>query len=134
MKEQDNLKVAQDSFDAWNRHDVEGYQRLLADEFVQESDTLPEPVRGRDQAGEMMRMYLRAFPDLRFTIEQMVASGDHVFTRWKSIGTHKGDLMGMPPTGRTGELHGCEVLEVRNGKIIHDWSYWDSGALMRQLS
>lgn len=133
MTEQNILEVAQEAWAAWNSHDVNRWVGLLAEEFVRESDTFPEPIRGREQAGEMMRMYLRAFPDLRFTIEQMVVSGDYVITRWKSSGTQKGELMGILPSGRVAEVHGCEVNEVKNGRITRDWSYRDTGTVMRQL-
>ncbi len=81
-----------------------------------------------------MEMYLHAFPDLHFEIEQMLACGDYVVTRWHSTGTHKGELMGIPATNRRGEgLHGCTVHEVKDGKLQHDWVHWDALTLLRQL-
>lgn len=134
MSDQDNLRIARQAFDAWNTHDPKLVQALLADDYVSESDTLPAPARGREGQRQMMETYIRAFPDLHFDIEQMLACGDYVVTRWHSTGTHKGELMGIPATNRRGEgLHGCTVLEIKGGKITRDWGYWDTGTLLRQL-
>jgi steroid delta-isomerase-like uncharacterized protein len=78
-------------------------------------------------------MYVRAFPDLHFEIEQILASADYVITRWRATGTHGGELMGIPPTNRGAVTHGCTVTEVKNGKMAREWVYWDTGNLLRQL-
>jgi C-1 hydroxylase len=134
MSEQDNLRVARQGFDAWNAHDSDSFVKLIADDFVSESDTLPTPLRGRDGARQSMQMYIKAFPDLRFDIEQMIASGEYVVTRWHATGTHKGELMGIPATGRRGDgIHGCTVAEYRDAKAVREWVYWDVATLLRQI-
>jgi len=81
-----------------------------------------------------MEMYLHAFPDLHLEIEQSIASGDYVITRWHAIGTHRGELMGIAPTNRRGPgIRGCTVNQFVNGKIVHEWGYWDVATLLRQL-
>jgi steroid delta-isomerase-like uncharacterized protein len=134
MSDQDNLRVARQAFDAWNAHDPNRLMALLADDFRSESDNLPAPVPGREAQRQVVEMYIRAFPDLHFDIEQMLGCGDYVVTRWHSTGTHKGELMGMPATNRRGEgIHGCSVAEINGGKISRDWVYWDTASLLRQL-
>ena len=134
MAEQDNLRFARQGFDAWNAHDPDAFISMVADDFVSESDTLPAPLRGRDGARQSMQMYIEAFPDLHFDIQQMIASGDYVVTRWHGTGTHKGELMGIPPTGRRGEgIQGCTVTEYKGGKLVHEWVYWDVATLLRQI-
>jgi predicted ester cyclase len=68
-----------------------------------------------------------------FSIDQMIESGDYVISRYTATGTHKGDLAGIPPTGRHAETHGCVVAEIKNGRILRQWLYWDSAHLLRQL-
>ena len=80
-----------------------------------------------------MHLYLTAFPDLRFSIDQLLPSGDYAVTRYTATGTHRGDLMGIAPTNRRAETHGCTIAEIRNGKIVRSWAYWDTGHLLRQL-
>lgn len=133
MSEQENLQVVRKAFEAWNAHDPDRLVALLGEEFVSESDTLPATVRGREAQRQVMQTYIRAFPDLHFEIEQMLASGDYVVTRWRAAGTHRGELMGIPPTNRRGETRGCTVEEVKRGKVVHTWVYWDTGSLLRQL-
>jgi steroid delta-isomerase-like uncharacterized protein len=132
--ELDNLRIAREAFAAWNAHEPKQHSVLLDQQYVLESDTVPSPLRGQEAHRQFMDVYLRAFPDLRFDIEQMLASGDHVITRWHSMGTHQGEFMGIPPTGRRGEgIHGCSIIQVRYGKIAHEWLFWDTATLLRQL-
>ena len=107
VAEQDNLRIVRESWAAWNAHDVEGALKILDEKHVWETDTLPAPVVGRDGSRQAMQMAISAFPDLQFRIDQLLASGDHVVTRYTATGTHNGDLMGIPPTKRRGETHGC---------------------------
>ena len=133
MAEQVNLRIARQGWDAWNAHDVEGWLKILDEKHVWETDTLPAPVNGRDAAGQTMRMYITAFPDLHFSVDQLLPSGDYVVTRYTATGTHRGDLMGIPPTNRRAETHGCTIAEIKNGKIVHTRAFWDTGHLLRQL-
>jgi steroid delta-isomerase-like uncharacterized protein len=133
MADKDNVAIARRGFDAWNAHDIEGWLKVLDPNQVTESDTLPAAIRGHDGARPFMQMYIKAFPDLRFTIDQMIGHDQYVVTRYTASGTHKGDLAGIPATGRRAQTRGCTVAEFKNGKIVHQWIYWDTGHLLRQL-
>jgi len=133
MAEQDNVRIARESWDAWNAHDIEGALKILDEKHVWETDTLPALVVGRDGYRQAMQMYITAFPDLHFRIDQLLPSGDFVVTRYTVTGTHNGDLMGIPPTRRRAEVHGCTVMEVRNSTVVRSFVYWDTGHLLRQL-
>jgi len=133
MSEQDNLRVAREIMRIWSAHDLDSYTKLLDEKYVAESDTIPAPVQGRAGAREFMKVYVTAFPDLRLDTEQMLAREDFVVTRWRATGTHNGPLMSIPPTNRKVVTHGCTVSQYRNGRPAHDWIYWDTGNLMRQL-
>ena len=133
MSEQDNLQLMKKVFDASNAHDIDRVIDLCDDAVVAESDTLPESLKGREALRRLLRMYSAAFPDARYEIDQMMASGDSVVTRGRVKGTHRGEFKGFAPTNRPFELNFCRVDQFRNGKIVHFWSYWDTGTLMRQL-
>lgn len=133
MSESDNLAVNRRSWDAWNAHDTNAWIKLLDGAHVIESDTVPQPIPGHEGARIFMDMYLKAFPDLHFTIDHMIASGDYVVTRYTATGTQRGDLAGIPPTGRHAEVHGCTVAEIKNGQVHRQWLYFDSAHLLRQL-
>ncbi len=133
MSEQENIQVFQGIMEAFNAHDPDRLCMLVDDDLVVESDTLPEPIHGRDAWRQTLQMYFSAFPDLHFDIEQIFASGDYVTLRWRATGTHQGEWAGIPATNRPGELHGCTVREIRNGKSFHEWTYWDTGRMMQQM-
>ena len=107
MAEQDNVRIIRESWDAWNAHNIDGVLKSLDEKHVWETDTLPAPVVGRDGYRQAMQMYITAFPDLHFNIDQLLSSGDHVVSRYTATGIHSGDLMGIPPTKRRAETHGC---------------------------
>jgi steroid delta-isomerase-like uncharacterized protein len=133
MAEQDNLRLARESIEAWSAHDPTRLAKIVDEKFVAESDTLPAPVIGPQGLAQFMSVYVAAFPDLRFEIQQQLTDGDFVITRWVATGTHRGVLMDLQPTNRRAVTHGCTVTQFRKGKSVHDWIYWDSGNLLRQL-
>jgi steroid delta-isomerase-like uncharacterized protein len=77
--------------------------------------------------------YFAAFPDMEMEIQDIVAEGDKAVVRWKVRGTHTGDSLGIPPSGRQVEFTGMTMLEVKEGKIVEGWDEWDFGGLMAKL-
>jgi steroid delta-isomerase-like uncharacterized protein len=129
----DATDIVREMINAWNAHDPDGVARHVSNDFVSESDTLPTAVRGPEAVRQEVQMYVRAFSDLHFEIEQMLSSGDYVTIRWTAVGTHDGELMGIPPTNKRVVTHGCTVEEVKNDKAVREWVYWDTGNLLRQI-
>jgi predicted ester cyclase len=91
-------------------------------------------IRGRDALKQFVKMYYAAFPDLRFTIEDQFAEGDKVVTRLSSEGTHKGELMGIAPTGKhVAGVTGIFIDRYSGGKFVEGWGNWDTLGLMQKL-
>lgn len=114
MAEQENLRLARESIEAWSAHDPNRLAKIVDEKFVAESDTLPAAINGPQGLAQFMSVYVTAFPDLRFDIEQQLADGDFVVTRWVATGTHHGVLMGIPPNespSRDAWLHSVPVPE-----------------------
>ena len=78
-------------------------------------------------------MFRSAFPDLKVEVLDMMASGDRVAGRLRETGTHKGDLMGIPPTGKAVDFGELAILRIANGKIAESWYNPDMPTLMTQL-
>lgn len=78
-------------------------------------------------------MFRRVFPDSHFTIEDMVAEGDKVATRKAFRGTHRGEFMGVPPTGREVSISLIEIVRVVGGRVVEHWAVGDNLGMMRQL-
>ena len=106
---------------------------LVANEFVGHDPALPEPLRGPAGIKEAAAGYRNAFPDLRITIEAQVSEGDLVVTRWTARGTHQGELFGIAPTGKQATVTGISLDRISNGKILEDWTNWDTLGLLQQL-
>ena len=87
-------------------------------------------IQGREPFRQLLSMYFTAFPDLHVTIEDMIVEGDKVVTRYTYRGTHKGDFMGIPPTGKQVAGTGISIMRVANGKALEEWINSD---LMQQL-
>ena len=91
------------------------------------------PMNGPDELKQGMSMFLTAFPDMQFTIEEMVAEGDKVVKRWKAVATHKGELMGIPPTGNQVTMTGMSMARFADGKLAEEWEAMDMFGLMQQI-
>jgi predicted ester cyclase len=77
--------------------------------------------------------FLRGFPDVVSTIEDLIAEGDKVVARWTSHATHRGEYMGIPPTGREVEFTGISVYRIERNRITESWTVEDELGLMRQI-
>src|SRR4029453_5766986 len=113
MAEQDNRRLAREAFDAWNAHDPERLAKLIDEKYIGESDTLPGPISGAPGMREFMKIYITAFPDLHFDLDQMLAEGEFVATRWTATGRHGGDLLGIRPHTVEGVRMGAQSASSR---------------------
>ena len=73
-----------------------------------------------------------AFPDFQYTVDDVIAEGDKVAVRLSVRGTQKGELMGVPPTGKTITFGGVNIMRMVNGKVVEEWIYRDTVGMMRQ--
>ena len=86
---------------------------------------------------EMYRQYVQllhnAFPDMQFEITEQVAEGDKVAVRFQASGTHKGEMMGIPATGKEGSITGITTYHIVDGQVLNETSEWDALGLLQQL-
>ena len=75
-------------------------------------------------------MYRNALPDVQMSVEDQIAEGDMVVTRWIASGTHQGDLMGIAPTGNRVRVAGTSVERIVDGKIEETWDNYDALGMM----
>ncbi|SER81228.1 ester cyclase [Natrinema salaciae] len=122
MNIEDNKALARRmQADVWNEGNVDAIDDLLAEDFVQHSPWEPSELRGRDEFKRQIRDFHAAFPDLHGTVDDIVAEGDTVANRFTMHATHRGEFMGVEPTGNEIELVGTIFARVEDGRIAERW-------------
>jgi steroid delta-isomerase-like uncharacterized protein len=106
---------------------------LVGDDYVGHIPGAPEPVRGKDGFREFVSTYLTGFPDGTITVDDQIAEGELVATRWTARGTNAGQLMGMPPTGKQVTVNGITYARIADGRAREAWLSWDTLSMMQQL-
>jgi steroid delta-isomerase-like uncharacterized protein len=117
--------------EVWNK----GYLAVV-DELIAADAVLHNPttiVHGPEGLKQYVAMYRTAFPDIHFTIEDEIAEGEKVVTRWTARGTHHDSLMGIPPTGRLVSMTGIVVSYLDQGLLVESWSNFDALGMLQQL-
>lgn len=136
MSEQENIKAAQAIYDALNSHDWSKADPYFDDNLLSEHPGMPGPL-SLTQNKALLESNWPAFPDLKYEVLLTVAQGDYVVTHWKATGTHTGPLQmpsgAIPPTGKHVTLMGSSTEQVKNGKVVHSWSFYDMASMMGQL-
>ena len=106
---------------------------LFDTDYVGHEPTMPEPIRGAGGVKEFISTYREAYPDAQLKVEEQVAEGDFVASRWMARGTQDGELMGIEPTGKQVTVSGLTLSRVKNGKIVEEFQNWDALGMMHQL-
>ena len=118
--------------EVFNQHNADAADEFIATDAVSHA-TPPGMPNGLEGAKQLFRMYFVAFPDLHFSVENIIAEGDKVVARYTMSGTHKGELMGIPATGKTIAITGIDILRIAEDKIIEHWGISDELGMMQQL-
>ena len=119
--------------EVWNKGNLPVTDELFAPNYVHHDSSTPDVGRGPESEKKRATLYRTAFPDLRLTIEDIIAEGETVTARWSCKGTHKGDFSGIAPTGKLFTISGISVARFTNGKMVEGWVNWDALGLMQQL-
>ena len=129
----DHAATLRRAYDLINAGDVDGFGELLADDLVEHEET-PGLAPTKDGVKAFFRMYIAAFPNLRMDAEDVVASGDKVVGRVRCTGTHKGEFMGMPATGKDIDVQAIDIVRFGDDGLAHEhWGVTDVMTMMQQL-
>lgn len=120
--------------EVWSEGDFDLVDELFAPEYVGHPSGPEESVRGPEGVKEYIGRLKEGVPDLTVTVEDQVADGDKVATRWTARGTHDGELMGIDPTGQTATVTGITIQRFDDGgQIVEGWTNWDMLGMLQQL-
>jgi steroid delta-isomerase-like uncharacterized protein len=114
----------------WRTGNTDGLDEVLAADFVHHGPGMPPDLAGLKQ---MLPMFRAAFPDLEITTEDLIAEGDMVVDRVTVHGTHQGELMGVPASGKPMTMSEIHIARIQNGKIVERWSAWDQLGMLQQI-
>jgi steroid delta-isomerase-like uncharacterized protein len=133
MSTEENKTIARRAFEeVWNQGNPDAFDALYIPNQVSHGLGIDVPV-GIEGLRRFVSIYRTAYPDTHFTVEDQIAEGDKVATRWTAIGTHYGDLMGIAPTGKRVTVTGMTINRIMNGKIVETWNNFDALGQLQQL-
>jgi len=128
----DHARTMRSTYERINAGDIAGFGDLVADDFVEHQGMPAVPTK--EGTLEFFRILLSAFPDWRMTVEDLIASGDKAVARVKVTGTHKGEFMGVPPTGTRVDVQLIDIMRFDGaGLVCEHWGVADMLSLMQQL-
>jgi len=132
MSEQNESLVRRTIEEIVNQGNFDLVNQLISPEYASFEPTVG-PMRGREGYVALVTSYRNAFPDMKMTIEEQIAEGDSVVTRWRAEGTHRGELMGIAPTGKRVSVQGIVISRIKNGQLVDDYESFDVYGMLRQL-
>jgi len=129
-----NKAIARRYFnEVWNRGELDTLDTLLTENYVNHTPSFGNPPPGPGGLKPIVAALRRAFPDLHYEIEDIVATEDAVAIRVRMSGTHKGDLFGLPATNRHVEVEQIQIERIKDNKIVEHWRVTDELSMMKQL-
>ncbi|CAN7738065.1 ester cyclase [Phyllobacterium sp. LjRoot231] len=130
MSEQNKTLVRRVVEEVYNQGNLAVADELSASDLVIHQTS--QQIRGRG-AKQYVAALRATFPDLHMTIEDQIAEGDRVVTRWTARGTHTGEFQGIPPTGKEVRVAGTNIDRIADSKVVECWSHVDELGMMQQL-
>jgi steroid delta-isomerase-like uncharacterized protein len=132
MSSQNKEVSNQLTYEVWNSGNIDLIDEILSDDFVFHR---APPGLSNDREGfkQFVAMYRNAFPDVKFEVQSIIVEGDAVMSRWKASGTHTGEMMGIPPTGKKVTVTGMTENRIEAGKITTQWNEFDDLGMLQQV-
>ena len=119
--------------EVFNAQNLDVADEITAQDTVNHDPTLTDLPSGPEGDRYVVNLYHGAFPDAQITVEDQIAEGDRVVTRWTGRGTHQGEFMDVPPSDNRVEIAGMTMNRVSRGKIVEIWTIFDALGMMRQI-
>jgi steroid delta-isomerase-like uncharacterized protein len=119
--------------EVWDRGNVDVALNIFHDDYIRHDLRPSEAPPGGAGQAKIAADFRKAFPDLRFNVELMIAEGDFVAARWTATGTHMGRWGSVPPSGRSVRFSGVNIFRLRDGKVAEIWNHRDDLGLMSQI-
>ena len=132
-REQNKALLSRMIEEVFNRGKINLVDDFLAPDFVEQEELPPGIPPGPEGVKQLSSLFRSAFPDLKVKIDDTIADGDKVVVRCTWSGTHKGEFMGIPPTGKSVSFGVIDIVRFAGGKIVEHWGQMDAMRMMQQL-
>ena len=133
-EEKNKEKVRRFMEEAFGQGKTEVVDEVVDPDFVcWDPNSETGEIRGADTIKDEVGYFHSAFPDFFWTVEDQVAEGDKVTTRYTLGGTHQGEFFGVPASGRRVEISGINVDRFEGGKLVEEWASYDLLGGLRQI-
>jgi steroid delta-isomerase-like uncharacterized protein len=119
--------------DVWSKGDLHAVDEIFTVDRVRHGPDFEGTSEGAAGHKELVTLYRTSFPDLTASIEAQVGEGDTVVTRWRAHGTNLGPMLGVPPTGQSGDSYGFWMHRFEGNKIAEEWAVWDTHGFLQQI-
>lgn len=130
---QENIELMRNAFAVLSRRDIATAAEFLTPDFIINLAGVPHQIRGREKWRKNTGIFLDAFPDFRLEEQDMFAAGDKVAVRFRITGTHSGEFLGHPPTGKRVDYQSYELYRIADGKIAEEWICSDMLTILSQI-
>lgn len=131
MSDQNKMIARQVFEDIQSQGNIELIDQIIASDYV--GHTPPQEFHGPEGAKQFTLMLRNAFPDLEVSVKDQIAEGDKVVTRWTAQGTHQGEFMAIPATGKPIRIAGVTIFRVAQGKLLEGWNNPDLLSMLQQI-
>jgi len=133
MSSEENEAIVREAVEAFNQNDLQAVDRLFAAGYVDHDPSRAGMPPGPESVKQAWSMLRAAFPDFQVTVEDVISEGNKVAVRGVAGGTHKGELMGIPPTGRRVTVTLIDINRIENGRLVERWGETNMLGMMQQL-
>jgi steroid delta-isomerase-like uncharacterized protein len=132
MSEQNKALDSRLIAEVWNKGKMEVVDAIFAEDYINRTPQRELPAN-REGIKLMISGFRAAFPDVKMSVEDVIAAGDKIVTRWIMSGTHTGHGFGIPPTNKIVQIMGVGIHRYASGKVVESWTSSDSLGLLQQL-
>lgn len=132
VAEEERKAMVRRVYEAFSSGDLDALDELLDPNFV-DHNPIPGQAPGAEGVKQTIAMFRSGFPDLRATVEDLIAEGHTVASRLTYRGTHQGEFMGMPATGKQVTVSWMDIMRIDGGRITERWGNGDELGMLQQL-
>jgi steroid delta-isomerase-like uncharacterized protein len=133
MSVSDNKLLTRGFYASINQRNLDALDELISEDFVEHEQFPGLPTTGRKAVQAALDVFLGAFPDVQFAVDDIIGEDDKIVVRGRLSGTHQGEFMGIPATNKSFEVGFIDILEIHDGQATAHWGQTDQGAMMQQL-